>query len=268
MKEVADREHLPRLHHPTHDAHPLANADYSKDDQDTTDYLAAWSKIIDAHPDWQTIDFPTAFGRTQELFVTDLRSPFCVLFRQLHVAHRIGAILAVHAGMTEKGWQLGIERLQKLYDLAWERQDFRFLHDFDYTTWRSRPHAPLSDLTCMVKPLPPSSQPLISQNTAEALYKSGVRALEHGHAVLLGDRIRQPGVQQCHVAWGKIADMNGDIGISSGFLDRHPDKPSDWGFIQFDEDSGQFTAMNPRTRPLNFGRIVDGEYESHLENEN
>jgi len=46
----------------------------------------------------------------------------------------------------------------------------------------------------------------------------------------------------------------------TGFLSRDPKKPSDWGFIQHDAESGQFTAHNPKTGPLDFGGLVDGEY--------
>jgi hypothetical protein len=48
--------------------------------------------------------------------------------------------------------------------------------------------------------------------------------------------------------------------MSEGFLSRDRKKPSDWGFIQYDEESGKITAVNPKTGPLDFGTLMDGQY--------
>ncbi len=256
LHQIAKRYRL-YLHHQMKDAHPLANAPLEPGDAETQKYLATWQSFIECHPEMQSTDFPAAYERMRELFFT---GPFRVLFEQMKMAHRIGGILAVHAGMNEKGMALGIERLNQLYQLAWKRRDFKFLFDYDWKTRQPVPDAPLASLICMMKKLPPSQTPLISKRTADMMYEEGIRVMIHGHAVLLGDEIAQPGVQQCNNAWGKIADVNGDVGMSEGFLSRDRKKPSDWGFIQYDEGSGKITAVNPKTGPLDFGTLMDGQY--------
>ena len=258
LREVALRDHL-TLRSPTKDAHPLAHTELP-DNTETERYFVAWRQFIEERPEMQHIDFPVAFERTRELFLDDEKSPFRLLFEQMKFAHRIGDILAVHAGINEKGLALGVERLNALYRYAWARRDFRFLFDYDWQARQPVHGAPLGPLVCMMKPLPPSENPLISKETADRMYTERIPVMVHGHAVLLGKGIEEPGVQQCNDAYGKIADMNGDIGMSSGFLKRDPNKPSDWGFIQYDETSGQFTAVNPKTGPLDFGTLLDGQY--------
>ncbi len=256
MDQVAKRYRL-HLQKPTTDAHPLAHMALDPENDETKSYLATWQKFIEQHPEMQSTDFPAAYERMRELF---LEGQFRILFEQMRVAHRIGGILAVHAGINEKGMALGLDRLNGLYQLAWQRRDFQFLFDYDWKNRHSLPKAPLAPVVCMMKPLPPDRTPLISEKTADAMHEEGIRVLIHGHAVLLGNGIANPGVQQCNNAFDKIADMNGDVGMSSGFLPRDPNKPSDWGFIQYDEESGQITAVNPKSGALDFGVLKNGEY--------
>ncbi len=253
LQEVAERLQIAPRAKQTTDAHPLANYTQDPDDPMTAKYLQSWQQSIEQHPEWQMIDFPKAFEKTKELF---LHGEYSILFRQLEIAHVIDGILAIHAGITEKGLALGPDRLNALFQLALERNDFQFLYDFDWANRKPSPKAPLTDLTCMVKPMAPDTRPLISQKTAAQSLRQNMPVVIHGHAALGQAFEDKAGIQQCNNAFG-VADMNGDIVMSRA---HGAHTGSTWGYIQYDSETGLITANNPKTGPLDFGTLQGGEY--------
>lgn len=255
LHQVAQQYKLLR-ESPAIDIHPLANYQLP-DDEVTDEFQTFWKQYMEKNPDMQFTDFPAAYQKLHELF---FEGPFKILFEQMKMAHRIGEIVAVHAGMNEMSLKLGVEKLNELYRIAWQRKDFRFLFDYDWKKRQKVAKAPLAPLVAMMKPLPPSDTPLITEKTAEKMFDQRMLVMIHGHAVLIGKDIPRRCVQQCNNAFGKVADMNGDIGMSSGFLTGVPDKTSDWGYIDYDTETGKFTANNPTSGPLDFGQLRNGEY--------